>query len=152
MLNSHDASNINLKNNRQQSKNHWSWEQLINPSSDIRTQSRNHQQPTLAAGSHHKREQQSVLIRWPWFVHNRFKVKLQNILDVYIQRCSLMYNIMQLVWTPCLMHKCVCVFDGTYYKITTTNYISKTSLYTTFRMYSLGPWPLKILMFALLVT
>jgi hypothetical protein len=46
----------------------------------------------------------------------------------------------------------VCVFDGTYYKITTTNYISKTSLYTTFRMYSLGPWLLKILMFALLVT
>ncbi len=46
----------------------------------------------------------------------------------------------------------VCVFDSTYYKITTTNYISKTSLYTTFRMYSLGPWPPKILMFALLVT
>jgi hypothetical protein len=63
----------------------------------------------------------------------------------------------------------VCAFDGTYYKITTTNYISKTSLYTTFRMYPLGPisktslyttfrmyplgpWPLKILMFALLVT
>jgi hypothetical protein len=38
-----------------------------------------------------------------------------------------------LVWTPCLMHRCVCVFDNTYYKITTTNYISKTSLYTTFR-------------------
>jgi hypothetical protein len=36
--------------------------------------------------------------------------------------------------------------------ITITNYISKTSLYTTFRMYLLGPWPLKILMFALLVT
>jgi hypothetical protein len=46
----------------------------------------------------------------------------------------------------------VCVFDGTYYKITTTNYRSKTSLYTTFRMYLSGPWPLKILMFALLVT
>jgi hypothetical protein len=25
----------------------------------------------------------------------------------------------------------VCLFDGTYYKIATTNYISKTSLYTT---------------------
>jgi hypothetical protein len=46
----------------------------------------------------------------------------------------------------------VCVFDGTYYKITTTNYISKTSLYITFRMYSSRPWLLKILMFALLVT
>jgi hypothetical protein len=46
----------------------------------------------------------------------------------------------------------VCVFDGTYYKITTTNYISKTSLYITFHMYSLGPWLLKILMFALLMT
>jgi hypothetical protein len=46
----------------------------------------------------------------------------------------------------------VCVFNGTYYKITTRNYISKTSLYTTFRMYPSGPWPLKILMFALLVT
>jgi len=46
----------------------------------------------------------------------------------------------------------VCVFDGTYYKITITNYISKTSLYTTFRMYPSGPWSLKILMFALLVT
>jgi hypothetical protein len=46
----------------------------------------------------------------------------------------------------------VCVFDDTYYKITTINYSSKTSLYTTFRMCSLGPWPLKILMFALLVT
>jgi hypothetical protein len=46
----------------------------------------------------------------------------------------------------------VCVFDGTYYKITTTNYISKTSLYITFRMYSLGPLPLKFLMFTLLVT
>ncbi len=33
----------------------------------------------------------------------------------------------------------VCVFDDTYYKITTTNYISKTSLYTTFGMYPLGP-------------
>jgi hypothetical protein len=33
-----------------------------------------------------------------------------------------------------------------------TNYISKTSLYTTFRMYPSRPWPLKILMFALLVT
>jgi uncharacterized membrane protein YjdF len=39
-----------------------------------------------------------------------------------------------------------------YYKITPTNYISKTSLYTTFHMYPLGPWLLKILMFALLVT
>jgi hypothetical protein len=29
---------------------------------------------------------------------------------------------------------------------------SKTSLYTTFCMYPSGPWPLKILMFALLVT
>jgi hypothetical protein len=56
-----------------------------------------------------------------------------------------------LVWTPCLMHMCV-YFDDTYYKITTTNYISKTSLYITFCMYSSGPWPLKILMFALLVT
>jgi hypothetical protein len=37
----------------------------------------------------------------------------------------------------------VCVFDDTYYKITITNYIS---------MYPSGPWPLKILMFALLVT
>ncbi len=46
----------------------------------------------------------------------------------------------------------VYVFDGTYYKITITNYISKTSIYTTFRMYPWGPWPLKILMFALLVT
>ncbi len=46
----------------------------------------------------------------------------------------------------------MCVFDGTCYKITTTNYISKTFLYTTFRMCSLGPWSLKILMFALLVT
>jgi hypothetical protein len=45
----------------------------------------------------------------------------------------------------------VCVFDGTYYKITTTNYISKTSLYTTFHMYSSGPYSPKILMFALLV-
>jgi hypothetical protein len=31
-------------------------------------------------------------------------------------------------------------------------YISKTSLYITFCMYPSGPWPLKILMFALLVT
>jgi hypothetical protein len=46
----------------------------------------------------------------------------------------------------------VCVFDGTYYKITPTNYIFKTSLYTTLRMYSSRPWQLKILMFALLVT
>jgi hypothetical protein len=46
----------------------------------------------------------------------------------------------------------VCVFDCTYYKITTTNYISETSLYTTFCMYPWGPWPLKILMFALVVT
>ncbi len=29
----------------------------------------------------------------------------------------------------------MCVFDGTYYKITTTNYISKTSLYTTTLQY-----------------
>jgi hypothetical protein len=63
---------------------------------------------------------------------------------------------------PLLRHRCVylnpvpnaqvCVFDHTYHKITTTNYISKTSLYTTFRMYPSGPWPLKILMFAMLVT
>jgi hypothetical protein len=46
----------------------------------------------------------------------------------------------------------VCVFDGTYYKITITFYRSKTFLYMTFRMYLLKPWPLKILMFALLVT
>ncbi len=46
----------------------------------------------------------------------------------------------------------VCVFDDTYYKITTTNYISKTSLYSTFHMYPSIPWPMKILMFALLVT
>jgi hypothetical protein len=47
---------------------------------------------------------------------------------------------------------CVCVFDDTYYKITITNYISKNSLYMTFRMYPSGPWLLKILMFALFVT
>jgi hypothetical protein len=43
----------------------------------------------------------------------------------------------------------VCVFDGTYYKITITNYIFKTSLYTTFCMYPSEPWPLKILMHCL---
>jgi hypothetical protein len=47
---------------------------------------------------------------------------------------------------------CVCVFDDTNYKITTRNYISETSLYSTFQMYPSGPWPMKILMFALLVT
>ncbi len=47
---------------------------------------------------------------------------------------------------------CVCVFDDTYYKITTTNYIFKTSLYITFHMYPWGLWPLKILMLALFVT
>ncbi len=47
-----------------------------------------------------------------------------------------------LVWTRAKNAK-VCVFDNTYYKITTTNYIS---------MYPSGPWSLKILMFALLVT
>ncbi len=46
----------------------------------------------------------------------------------------------------------MCVSDDTYYKITTTNYISKTSLYITFHMYPSGPWMLKILMFALLAT
>jgi len=57
-------------------------------------------------------------------------------------------------WTDLsLVHNAqVCVFDGTYYKIITTNYRSKTSLYTTFHMSLLGPWSLKILMFALLVT
>ncbi len=45
----------------------------------------------------------------------------------------------------------VCVFDDTYYKITIINYISKTSLYTAFRMYSSGPWPLKILLGLLLI-
>jgi hypothetical protein len=38
-----------------------------------------------------------------------------------------------------------------YLTVHITNYISKTSLYTTFRMYSSGPWLLKILMFAPLV-
>jgi hypothetical protein len=56
-------------------------------------------------------------------------------------RCPLVYEALH-----------ICVFDGTNYKITITNYISKTSLYLTFRMYPSGPWPLKILMFALLVT
>jgi hypothetical protein len=37
-------------------------------------------------------------------------------------------------------------------QITTTNYISKIFVHTTFHMYPLGPWSLKILMFALLVT
>ncbi len=46
----------------------------------------------------------------------------------------------------------MCVFDGTYYKMTTTNYIFKTSLYIACSMFSSGPWLLKILMFALLVT
>jgi hypothetical protein len=46
----------------------------------------------------------------------------------------------------------VCVFDGTYYKITTTNYISKIFVHTTFHMYPSGPWSQKILMLALLVT
>ncbi len=32
----------------------------------------------------------------------------------------------------------MCVFDGTYYKITTTNYISKTSLYTTCSIYHIS--------------
>jgi len=66
--------------------------------------------------------------------------------------CSTQDWFVILVWTPCLMHRCVCVFDGTYYKITITNYIFKTSLYMTFCMYLWGPWPLKILMFAPLVT
>jgi hypothetical protein len=39
----------------------------------------------------------------------------------------------------------VCVFDGTYNKITTTNYISKTSLYITFCMYPSGPWSIRTL-------
>ncbi len=43
----------------------------------------------------------------------------------------------------------VCVFDSTYYKITTTNYISKTSLHTTFHI---GTLAAENLMFALLVT
>jgi hypothetical protein len=46
----------------------------------------------------------------------------------------------------------VCVYLTIHITKLTTNYISKTSLYTTFRMYPLGLWLLKILMFALLVT
>ncbi len=72
----------------------------------------------------------------------------------------------------------VCVFDGTYYKMVLndigvavilfilnkkcsmnpflpvhlTIHITKLHLQTTFRMYPSGPRPLKILMFALLVT
>jgi len=56
-----------------------------------------------------------------------------------------------LVWTPCLMHRCVCIWQ---YILQNYNYKLhfQTSLYTTFRMYPSGPWPLKILIFALLVT
>jgi hypothetical protein len=48
---------------------------------------------------------------------------------------------------------CVCVYlmvHITKLQLQTTFF--KTSLYTTFRMYPSGPWPLKILMFARLVT
>jgi hypothetical protein len=40
------------------------------------------------------------------------------------------------------MHRCVCIWRYIL-QITTTNYVSKTSLYTTFRMYPSGPWPWK---------
>jgi hypothetical protein len=70
---------------------------------------------------------------------------------LYVITCHIAFK-KWLVCTLCLMHRCVCVFDYTYYKITITNYISKTSLYTTFHMYPSGNWPLKILMFTLLVT
>jgi hypothetical protein len=40
---------------------------------------------------------------------------------------------------------CMYLMVHIYYKITITNYIFKTSLYTTFRMYPSRPWPLKIL-------
>ncbi len=47
----------------------------------------------------------------------------------------------------------VCVYlMGHITKLQPQNYISKTSLYTTFRMYPWRPLSLKILMFALLVT
>jgi hypothetical protein len=47
----------------------------------------------------------------------------------------------------------VCVYLTVHItKITITNYISKTFLYVTFRMYPSRTWALKILMFALLVT
>ncbi len=44
---------------------------------------------------------------------------------------------------------CVCIW---WYILQNYNNIFKTSLYTTFRMYPSGPWLLKILMFALLMT
>jgi hypothetical protein len=61
------------------------------------------------------------------------------------------WHIHWLVWTPCLMHRCVCIWR---YILHNYNYKLTFSkpLYTTFRMYSSGLWPLKILMFALLVT
>ncbi len=50
------------------------------------------------------------------------------------------------------MHRCVCIW---WYILQNYNYklhFQNLSLYTTFHMYPPGPWPLKILMFALLVT
>jgi hypothetical protein len=47
----------------------------------------------------------------------------------------------------------VCVYLTVYItKLQLQTTFFKTSLYTTFRMYPSRPWPLKILMFALLVT
>ncbi len=64
---------------------------------------------------------------------------------------GLFSHIHKLVWTLRLMHRCVCIWRYIL-QITTTNYISKTSLYTTFHMYPLRPWLLKMLMFTLLMT
>jgi hypothetical protein len=58
----------------------------------------------------------------------------------------------ELVWTPCLMHRCVYIW---WYILQNYNYklhFQNLSIYITFCTYPWGPWPLKILMFALLVT
>jgi len=59
--------------------------------------------------------------------------------------------IFPIVWTLCLMHRCVCIW-----RYILQNYNYKLHFQNLFiyhiPQYSLGPWPLKILMFALLVT
>jgi hypothetical protein len=89
-----------------------------------------------------------MYVKWFHYILNEF-IDLVNMTNELHPHFVYIYIYISLNPMP---NAQVCVFDSTYYKITTTNYSFKTSLYTTFRMYSSGPWPLKILMFALLVT
>ncbi len=111
----------------------------------------------LKPGAYENQKKPAVVLnqfmKSAWIVFLRMLVPGLNMLYHFCPQIVLRYNIWVTSLNPCLMQRCVCIWWDIVQNYNYKLHFQNLSIYHIPHIsIGAGPWPLKILMFALLVT